>query len=174
MTRRLDCAILLSANGRQSFAGERVARLQTRAITRTRWQEFERLAEVETNDLRLVFNAGAAAYRATNFDAALNDFQTVTLSPDLKLQQQAYYNLGNTLYRHGRTKFEPDTEGLDAMEETWQQAVKSYEHAAELNTNDADAAYNLAFVKKQIGLIAAASRSDAQGQAGGGRRGPAQ
>ena len=64
-------------------------------------QEFERLAEVKTNDLRLVFNAGAAAYRATNFDAALNDFQTATLSPDLKLQQQAFYNLGNTLYRQG-------------------------------------------------------------------------
>ena len=40
------------------------------------------------------------------------------------------------------------------MEESWQRAVKSYEHAAELNTNDADAAYNLAFVKKQMGLIA--------------------
>ena len=137
-------------------------------------QEFERLAQANTNDLRLVFNAGAAAYRATNFDAALDDFQTATLSPDLNLQQQAYYNLGNTLYRQGELKFEPDTEGLDAMEETWQQAVKSYEHAAELNTNDADAAYNLAFVKQQIGLIAAASRSDAPGQAGGGRRGPAQ
>jgi len=117
-------------------------------------QEFERLAEANTNDLRLVFNAGAAAYRATNFDAALRDFQTAALSPDIKLQQQAFYNLGNTLYRQGELKFEPDTEGLDAMEETWQQAVKSYEHAAELNTNDLDAAYNLAFVKKQIGLIA--------------------
>ena len=116
-------------------------------------QEFERLAQVNTNDLRLVFNAGAAAYRATNFDAALTDFKTVTLSPDLKLQQQAYYNLGNTLYRQGELKFEPDTEGLDAMEQTWQQAVKSYERAAELSTNDVDAAYNLGFVKKQIGLI---------------------
>jgi Ca-activated chloride channel homolog len=117
-------------------------------------QEFERLAQENTNDLRLVFNAGAAAYRATNYDAALNDFKTVTLSPDLKLQEQAYYNLGNTLYRQGELKFEPDTEGLDAMEETWQLAVKSYEHAAELSTNDADAAYNLGFVKRQIGLIA--------------------
>jgi Ca-activated chloride channel family protein len=116
-------------------------------------QEFERLAQVNTNDLRLVFNAGAAAYRATNYDAALNDFKTTTLSPDLELQQQAYYNLGNTLYRLGELKFEPDTEGLDAMEETWQQAVTSYEHAAELNTNDMDAAGNLGFVKKQIGLI---------------------
>ncbi len=117
-------------------------------------QEFEQLAQVNTNDLRLVFNAGAAAYRATNFDAALNDFKTATLSPDLKLQQPAYYNLGNTLYRQGELKFEPDTEGLDAMEETWQQAVICYEHAAELNTNDMDAAYNLSFVKRQIGLIA--------------------
>jgi Ca-activated chloride channel family protein len=117
-------------------------------------QEFERLVQVNTNDLRLVFNAGTAAYRATNFDAALTDFQLATWSPDLKLQQQAYYNLGNTLYRQGELKFEPDTASLDAMEKTWQQAVKGYEHAAELNTNDADAAYNLAFVKRQIGLIA--------------------
>jgi tetratricopeptide (TPR) repeat protein len=117
-------------------------------------QEFERLAQANTNDLRLIFNAGTAAYRATNFDAALNDFQAATLSPDLKLQQPAHYNLGNTLYRLGELKFEPDTEGLNAMEEIWQRAIKSYAHAAELNTYDTDAAYNLAFVKKQIGLIA--------------------
>jgi Ca-activated chloride channel family protein len=116
-------------------------------------EEFERLAEVRTNDLRLAFNAGAAAYRATNYDAALRDFQLAAVSPDLKLQQQAYYNLGNTLYRQGEQKFEPDTEGLEAMEQTWQLAVKNYEHAAELNTNDVDAAWNLAFVKRQLGLI---------------------
>jgi Ca-activated chloride channel family protein len=117
-------------------------------------QEFERLAQIDTNDLRFVFDAGAAAYRATNYDAALDKFKAVILSPDLNLQQQAYYNLGNTLYRMGELKFEPDTEGLDAMENIWQQAVKSYENAAALNTNDADAAYNLSFVKQQIKLIA--------------------
>lgn len=117
-------------------------------------QEFERLAQTDTNDLRLVFNAGTVAYRMTNYDGALNDFQRATLSPDLNLQQQAYYNLGNTLYRLGEAQFEPDTEGLNAIEQRWQQAVKNYEHAAELNTNDADVAYNLAFVKRQMGLIA--------------------
>ena len=117
-------------------------------------QEFEQLAQVHTNDLRFLFNAGTAAYRTTNYDAAMNDFRATTLSPDLKLQQEAYYNLGNTLYRQGELKFEPDTEGLNAMEETWQQAVKSYEHAVELKTNDLDAAYNLTFVKRQIELIA--------------------
>jgi len=116
--------------------------------------EYERLAEVQTNDLRLVFNAGTAAYRATNYDEALRNFQLVTLSPDLKLQQQAFYNLGNTLYRVGELKFTPDADGLGAMQETWTNAAQSYAHAVQLDTNDMDAAYNLTFVENQIELIA--------------------
>jgi Ca-activated chloride channel family protein len=116
-------------------------------------QEFERLAEQHTNDLRYVFNAGTAAYRATNFDEALQDFQFVTVSPDLKLQQKAFYNLGNTQYRLGGLKFTPDADGLNAMEETWRQAAQSYAHAVQLDTNDVDAAYNLGFVRRQIQLI---------------------
>jgi Ca-activated chloride channel family protein len=116
--------------------------------------EYERLAEIDTNDLRLVFNAGAAAYRATNFDLALKDFQFVTLSPDLKLQQSAYYNLGNTQYRQGEQKFEPDSGSLDAMEETWKQALASFQRAVALNTNDVNAVYNFNFVDSQIKLIA--------------------
>ncbi len=115
--------------------------------------EFERLAEVNTNDLRLDFNAGAAAYRATNFDAALQKFQSATLSPDLQLQQKAFYNLGNTQYRLGELKFDPDSDSLNAMEETWTEAAQSYAHAFQLNTNDLDAACNLAFVKRQMELI---------------------
>jgi Ca-activated chloride channel family protein len=116
--------------------------------------EFSRLAEIQTNDLRLVFNAGAAAYRATNYDAALQNFQLVTLLPDLKLQQQAFYNLGNTLYRMGELKFTPSAEGLDVMVETWTNAAQCYAHAVQLNTNDADAAFNFGFVKSQLDLIA--------------------
>jgi len=116
--------------------------------------EFSRLAEIQTNDLHLVFNAGAAAYRATNYDEALRSFQLVTLSPDLKLQQKAFYNLGNTLYRMGELKFTPSAEGLDAMVETWTNAAQCYAHAVQLNTNDADAAFNFSFVKSQLDLIA--------------------
>jgi Ca-activated chloride channel family protein len=117
-------------------------------------QEYSRLAEIHTNDLRLVFNAGTAAYGATNYDEAFKDFTAVTAAPDLKLQQQAYYNLGNTEYRMGELKFAPNSEGLDAMEETWKQALQSYSRSAQLNTNDLNATYNFSFVKKQIDLIA--------------------
>ena len=116
--------------------------------------EFSRLAEIQTNDLRLVFDAAAAAYRATNYDEALRNFQLVTLSPDLKMQQQAFYNLGNTLYRMGELKFTPDADGLGAMTETWTNALQSYAYAVQLNTNDADAAFNFGFVKSQLDLIA--------------------
>ena len=116
-------------------------------------EEYQRLALTRTYDLRLVFNAGAAAYRATNFDEAARLFLAVTADPDLKMQQRAYYNLGNTQFRQGVLKFEPDSEGLDAMEKTWQEALKSYARAVDLNTNDVDAAFNHAFVKQQIAGI---------------------
>lgn len=113
-------------------------------------QEYERLAQIYTNDLRLVFNAGTAAYRGTNFDAAVKAFTQVTAAADLKLQQQSYYNLGNTQYRMGAA-----AKDLDGLQATWETAIKSYERAASLNTNDVDAAFNLAFTKKGVEQIKA-------------------
>jgi tetratricopeptide (TPR) repeat protein len=112
-------------------------------------KEYERLSvEDKTGDARFSFNAGAAAYRATNYDAALKDFKLVTLAADLKLQQQAYYNLGNTQYRLGVT-----AKDLDGLQADWETAIKSYERAAALNTNDVDAAYNLAFARNGVEQI---------------------
>ena len=101
VTAAMFSCVFVAAGCREGLAGNGVARLQSGNYTNA-LAEFERLAEIQTNDLRLVFNAGAAAYRATNYDAALQNFQRVTLSPDLKLQQQAFYNLGNTHLPDGR------------------------------------------------------------------------
>ena len=110
--------------------------------------EFNRLAEVQTNDLRLVFNAGDAAYRATNFDLAQTLFSQVTLSPDLKLQQQAFYNLGNTEFQ--KAKLGKD---VDALLEGFELAEKTYERAVGLNTNDVDAVFNWSFTKNAVAQI---------------------
>ena len=98
--------------------------------------EYERLAQIQTNDLRLVFNAGVAAYRATNYDEAVKCFMAVTLAPDLKLQQQAYYNLANTRYRMSAS-----AKDIDALEQAWEGVVKIYERAVDLDKQDADAAF---------------------------------
>ena len=104
--------------------------------------EFTKLAQVQTNDFRLVFNAGDAAYRATNFDLAQKLFQQVTLSPDLKLQQRAFYNLGNVQFQTAK-----QAKDLDGLEQGFDAAAKIYERAVMLNTNDADAIFNLNFSK---------------------------
>jgi Ca-activated chloride channel family protein len=110
--------------------------------------EFTRLAQTQTNDLRLIFNAGDAAYRATNFDMAQGLFSQVTLSSDIKLQQKAFYNLGNAQFQ--LAKQATDLDGIESGLET---AEKSYSRALDLNTNDADAAYNVSFTKDAIERI---------------------
>jgi Ca-activated chloride channel homolog len=107
--------------------------------------EYERLADISTNDYRLVFNAGTAAYRATNFDEAARLFTEATLSSDLKIQQQAYYNLGNTKYRASQK-----VEDLDELQTAWEQVTNIYAHAVDLDKKDPDAAYNLTFTMEQV------------------------
>lgn len=111
-------------------------------------EEYSRLADVQTNDLRLVFNAGDAAYRATNYDLAQELFEQVTLSPDINLQQKAYYNLGNTQFQLAKQATD-----LDALQSGFETAAKTYARAVDLNTNDADATFNLAFTKNVVERI---------------------
>ncbi len=112
-------------------------------------KEYERLASADkTGDARFAFNAGAAAYGATNYDAALKDFSAALAARDVKLQQAAYYNIGNTQFRIGE-----GAKDLDAMQESWETAIKAYQNAVALDETDPDAAYNLAFVKHMVEQI---------------------
>ncbi len=114
--------------------------------------EYERLlatSKADQPDLRLHFNAGTAAYRGTNYDAAIMHFNAVLNATDIRLQQAAYYNLGNTHYRQALT-----AKDLDELEELWKAAVQDYQHALALNKNDVDATFNLNFVKSQLEQIA--------------------
>lgn len=108
-------------------------------------REYRRLLEKHPDDPRLRYNAGAAAYKAGNLEEAVKGFLGALVSPDLPVQQWAYYNLGNALYRAGERAPE-----LDAKVQAWQQAVRSYESALKLDPQDADAQFNLEFVKKKL------------------------
>ncbi|MCX6895216.1 MAG: VWA domain-containing protein [Verrucomicrobia bacterium] len=113
--------------------------------------EYERLIEKDkTGDLRLQFNAGAAAYGATNYDAAIRHYTAVLPARDVKLQQAAYFNIGNALFRQGQA-----AKDLDGMQEQWENAIKFYQYAATLDKTDRDAVYNLAFAKKCVEQIVA-------------------
>jgi len=113
-------------------------------------KEYQRLIgeQKDKDDPRLHFNAGTAAYRMTNYDTAVKEFTTATRASDVKLQQAAYFNLGNTQFRMGA-----QAKDLDALQQTWETAIKSYQNAVALDKKDADAAFNLEFAKKAVEQI---------------------
>jgi Ca-activated chloride channel family protein len=108
-------------------------------------QEYERLAQEKPDDFRLRFNAGTAAYRMDDFAGAAGLFEQVLRSPDLELQQQGWYNLGNSRYRAGEAEQDPDKK-----REQWQQALSSYTAALKLNPGDPSAQANYQAVKRAI------------------------
>ena len=112
--------------------------------------EANRLAKRQSGleDARLHYNAGTAAYRAGDFEKARNHFNTALTSPELPLQQRAFYNLGNTMFRLGETTDNPDDKAKQ-----WIDALAKYEGALKLledNTDDEDARFNTDVVKKRL------------------------
>lgn len=108
-------------------------------------KEYQQLLQKGRDDPRLHFNAGTAAYRDGRFDVATNQFSAALDSRDLNLQEAAYYNRGNSLYRLGETSQNPN-----GKTQAWEQAIKDYELSLKLNRQDADAKYNLEFVTKRL------------------------
>jgi Ca-activated chloride channel family protein len=108
-------------------------------------KEYQQALQNKSDDPRLHFNAGAAAYRELKLDEAVKHFGEVLSAQDLRLQQQAYYNLGNTLYRMGDAIPDPQKKV-----QSWEGAVKQYDSAIKLNTNDVDAKFNQDFVKRKL------------------------
>ena len=107
--------------------------------------EFERLARKSPDDARLRYNAGTAAFQEEDYDTALKHFNQTLSARDLKLQEQSYYNLGNTHFRLG----EKTTDAKEKQQQ-WEQAIHQYESALKLNTNDMDAQFNMEVVKKKL------------------------
>ncbi|HEY3914634.1 MAG TPA: VWA domain-containing protein [Verrucomicrobiae bacterium] len=115
--------------------------------------EYSRLGDKKTNDYRLQFDAGTAAYKAKEFEKAAKGFNAALISPDmpseLPEQQHAYYDLANTLYHLGDVQQDPD-----AKKKRWGEALDNYalaiKLANQLKTNDVDAENNMQFVQQAL------------------------
>jgi tetratricopeptide (TPR) repeat protein len=102
------------------------------------------------------FDSGAADYRAGRYSQAAEAFkQSITVAPSdaarrLAAQEDAYYNLGNTLYRAGQK-----TEHSSAAEtlKQWTAAVTAYDTALQLRPDDADSKYNRDYVQRKIDAL---------------------
>jgi Ca-activated chloride channel family protein len=104
----------------------------------------------------LAFDAGAAAYKAGQYPRAAEEFQasvnaSTSADPDrLADQEDAYYNLGNTLYREGQRTEQANPQ---ATIQSWTQAVKTYDTALQLRPDDADTQFNRDFVSHKLDAL---------------------
>ena len=118
------------------------------------------------------YNAGTIAYRAGQFPQATQAFQqSIKIAPasDAKRladQEDAYYNLGNALYRAGQ-QFEKSAP-QEAIQK-WTEAVKAYDTALQLRGDDADSKYNRDFVKRKIDALRQPPDQGGGGGGGGGQ-----
>ncbi len=108
-------------------------------------REYQHLLVKNPNDLRLQFNAGAAAFQTGDYSVALSHFNAALANTDLTLQHHAYYNIGNAQFRLGEAAPE-----WEERQKLWEQAVRSYRNALVLRTNDMDTAFNLELVNLKI------------------------
>ena len=93
------------------------------------------------------YNEGTADYDNGEFESAVEKLEASLQTPDLGLQQKAYYNLGNSLYRIGQANQSQDPKQTI---ERWEKSVKAYEDALALDPDDADAEFNRDFVKRKL------------------------
>jgi Ca-activated chloride channel family protein len=120
-------------------------------------KDYQELLDAKKDDPRLHFNAGAAAYQGRQLDEAAKQFNDALISPDLQLQERAYYNLGNTYFRMGQRPppggaggMVPAGQDLEATKKNWEQALQHYESALKLNPLDDDAKFNRGLVQRRL------------------------
>jgi Ca-activated chloride channel homolog len=107
-------------------------------------QEYQRLAQRDPENLAHHYNAGVAAYQMEDYEEAARQFAAALTSPSLDLQQWAFYNLGNSLYRIGEDL--PDA----FARQVWEKSAESFEAALKLNPQDEDSKHNLEVVRQRL------------------------
>ncbi len=110
-------------------------------------KEYKAAAEKNPENNQLQFNLGAAAYKTKDYKTAATALKKTLKTTELPLQNLAYYNLGNTLYRMGQgtEKSKPQN-----TIKKWQAAIEAYGGALNLTPKDEDARFNQEFVKKKL------------------------
>lgn len=111
-------------------------------------RDYEALLCKRPDDPRLAFNAGLAAYRQEDWEAAARHFESALASSDLQLQQRAFFALGNSRSRQGEMAQE-----VADKSRLWEEAVQQYQAALGLNPADTDARFNLEAVQEQLSRL---------------------
>jgi Ca-activated chloride channel family protein len=135
-------------------------------------QAYQHAAESNPARVELQFNRGDAAYKAGEYTEAEEAYRQALATPDLNLQEQSYYNLGNTKYEHGQALLAVDSSKTIKL---WEDALRSYACALKLKSA-ADTRHNYEVVQRKLEQLKEQRMAQGQGQkdsdSGQGQAGP--
>jgi len=108
-------------------------------------KDFEHRIQSGAASPAVLFDAGAAAYKAGDFKKAAGYFSEAMTSSDPKIRDAATYNLANSLVRTGEAAKEDDAKLSD-----WKNSLQHYETVLKATPGDTQAKENRDIVKKLI------------------------
>lgn len=103
------------------------------------------ISEEHPHAYRLHYNRGVEKFQAEKYHEAIKHFTESLNAEDLGLQQQSFYNLGNTHFKLGEAE-----KNIKKRIALWEDSAAHFAAATKLNTRDADAATNLQFVNARL------------------------
>lgn len=102
---------------------------------------YEEAGNIDPESACVYFNKGAAYYQQKEYDKAKEAFEQASVkADDVKLEARSQYNLGNCMYRQGESQQQSD---LQAAVKTFEDGVRFYQRALDLDPELTDAAHNL-------------------------------
>lgn len=110
-------------------------------------ERYKKAAERQPENWPLLYNLGAAAYKAGKPDEAAKAFERAIGAKDKELQQRSFYNLGNSYYRIGEAAEKQAPPQALAF---YEKSLKGFEGALALDPKDTDAKFNADVTKKKI------------------------
>jgi Ca-activated chloride channel family protein len=127
-------------------------------------QAYGKAAQANPAQPELQFDRGDAAYKAGEYSEAEEAFRKALETPNLNVQEQSYYNLGNAQYEHGAALEKVDR---PRTIELWKAALHSYESALKLKPAP-DTQHNYELVKRKLEDLMQQQQGGNQGQSGSG------
>jgi len=107
----------------------------------------------------LHYNLGTSKYKEGKFEEAEEELGKALETSNLNLQEQAYYNMGNALYRKGEKSLGNDKANTI---ENWKAALSNYEGALKLNEKNEDARFNYDFVERKLNELLEKQKQETQ------------
>ncbi|MBF0532729.1 MAG: tetratricopeptide repeat protein [Candidatus Omnitrophica bacterium] len=110
-------------------------------------KRYEKAAAAKPQSQPIFFDLGTALYKKGEYDNAVQNLRQALLTEDNKLKEKTQYNLGNALFKSGKTL---DYDNPNKTQELWKEAIAHYDGALELNPQNVEAKFNKEIVVKEL------------------------